>query len=225
MKRKIKVMGVTVIPLILLAVVSLVGIINLKTILIEMKNISEKDIPLTSILGSITEHQLEQAIWFERALRYGGTGSVDKLGIAVESFARLSDLVEEEIEKGKQIAKEASENAGSAATRREFDEILTHLSIIEEEHAEYELHVEQVFTLLSRGESASLNISVDKIEQEEEDLYRALRKLETRIEQFTLESMQMAVEREKSAIRLMVIGLGIFVIIGLIVFPLLLLFW
>ena len=175
MKKKIKVMGVTVLPLILLAMVSLIGIIKLKTILIELKNISEKDIPLTSVLSSITEHQLEQAIWFERALRYGETGSVDKLGIAEESFARLSDLAEKEIETGKQIAKEASENAEPAATRREFGEILTHLSNIEAEHIEYEHHVEQVFTLLRRGESTPLNALVEKIEHEEEDLYRALK--------------------------------------------------
>ncbi len=135
-------MGVTVLPLILLAIVSLVGIISSKTVLVELKNISEKDIPLTSVLSSITEHQLEQAIWFERAIRYGETGSGDKLGIAEESLAGLSDLVEQEIETGKQIAKELSENAEPAATRREFGEILTHLSIIEEEHAEYEHHVE-----------------------------------------------------------------------------------
>ncbi len=164
MKKKIKVMGVTVLPLILLAVVSLVGIISLKTVLVELKNISEKDIPLTSILGSITEHQLEQAIWFERALRYSGTGSGDKLGIAEESFDRLSDLVEQEIETGKQIAREASENAEPAATGKEFGEILTHLSIIEEEYAEYEHHVERVFTLLRQGESAPLNASIEKIE-------------------------------------------------------------
>ena len=37
----------------------------------ELEAIAEQDIPLTAKLTAITEHQLEQAIHFERAMRYG----------------------------------------------------------------------------------------------------------------------------------------------------------
>lgn len=37
----------------------------------ELKGIAEKDIPMTKLLTAITEHQLEQAILFEREVRFG----------------------------------------------------------------------------------------------------------------------------------------------------------
>jgi len=48
-----------------------VAITKMSTIGRELKEIAEQDIPLIEAITEITENQLEQFIWFERALRHG----------------------------------------------------------------------------------------------------------------------------------------------------------
>ena len=49
---------------------------QLHAIKIELHEVTEEDIPLTKILTKITTHQLEQAIYFEKALYYGSTQNI-----------------------------------------------------------------------------------------------------------------------------------------------------
>ena len=51
--------------------VAATGIVQMQAISVEIEGIAERDVPLTNTVTAITIHQLEQAINFERALRYG----------------------------------------------------------------------------------------------------------------------------------------------------------
>ena len=57
--------------LLLILLVSGYSWLSMKQIGGELASIAEDDIPLTAALSQITVHQLEQAIHFERAVRFG----------------------------------------------------------------------------------------------------------------------------------------------------------
>jgi len=46
------------------------AIYSINAVGVQLKQIAEEDIPLTSAVTQITVHQLEQAVLFERATRY-----------------------------------------------------------------------------------------------------------------------------------------------------------
>ena len=66
-----KILGIVGLCLVALAGVAGISIWQMSLIGAEIEEIAEQDIPLTGSLTNITVHQLEQAINFERALRYG----------------------------------------------------------------------------------------------------------------------------------------------------------
>ena len=66
-----KIMGMVGVLLLLMAISAAYGILKINHVGNELHAIAEEDIPLTEAVTEITVNQLEQAIWFERALRYG----------------------------------------------------------------------------------------------------------------------------------------------------------
>lgn len=71
MKVGTKVMSVVGLCLAVLAVVAATSVWQMQKIGDEIEGIAERDIPLTQAVTNITVHQLEQAINFERAIRFG----------------------------------------------------------------------------------------------------------------------------------------------------------
>ena len=67
-----KILSIVGICLMLLLAVAGIGIWQMSKIGHEITEIAELDIPLTQALTKVTEHQLEQAISLERALRASG---------------------------------------------------------------------------------------------------------------------------------------------------------
>ena len=70
---------------------------------IELKAIATQDIPLTKLMTKITEHQLEQAIHFERALRYAeimenNSKANESFKKNVVQFTQLSHKASKEIQ-------------------------------------------------------------------------------------------------------------------------------
>ena len=107
----------------------------------EIEEIAEQDMPLTEAITAITIHQLEQAINFERMLRYGeemeqieaARGRFEK---TFERFEELTKQVDEEILEAEALAKGAIEHAATPEAREEFEHVLEALEKIEAEHAD-----------------------------------------------------------------------------------------
>ena len=49
---------------------SITAVIAIESVGVKLKQIAKEDIPMTNIVTAVTTHQLEQAIQFERAVRY-----------------------------------------------------------------------------------------------------------------------------------------------------------
>jgi len=172
----------------------------------ELEDIAEQDIPMTKILTSITEHQLEQAVHFERVLRYGVLLKQEDNAAAhfkkeMALFNKLNKNIVNELHEGEALAKISIANAHSDAARKEFAHVLQSLKQIEQEHSGFEQHANQVFTLLTDGKLHEAEVIAEKVEQEEEQLYHELEALLIEIEKFTEASVHSALEHEQTALK------------------------
>ena len=136
-----KLIGIVSLIIFLLVAVAGVGIFQMQSIGSEIEEIAEQDMPLTEAITKITVHQLEQAINFERLLRYGEEIESDpsaeaKFEKAFEHFEKLTKQVDLEILEAEKIAERAIDHANTPAARQEFEHVLTALLKIETEHAD-----------------------------------------------------------------------------------------
>lgn len=190
--------------------VSVTGIWTMQKIGLEIESIAEHDVPLTEIVSKITVHQLEQAINFERAVRFGEEmahlpAARKHFETSVKKFEALSAKVDKEIKEGEHLAEAATKAAHTAAEKTEFSHILSALKTIEKHHHDFEVHASDAMKLMLAGNVPAALKLTEKIEIEEEKLDHELKALLTEIEKFTLEAAHQAEKDEKFGIQLMTI--------------------
>lgn len=181
----------------------------------ELETITEQDIPLTNILTRIAEHQLEQSIHLERALRYGDTMLTDKKAVTsfeseINQFDALSDLVELEINRCVTLIDTVlqDENSLTDANELELERVNASLFRIEKAHAILEGHTHQVFDFFRQNRPLEAQTLVKKVEIELKQLKFELKSLLTSAEIFTKEAGLRADEHKKSFSKIIIL-LGI----------------
>jgi len=220
-KIGVKIMGLVGILLLLQAISSGFGIIKIGYIGEELKGIAEQDIPMTEVVTEITVHQLEQAVWFERALRFGQV-SVNKnhaakdLEHAKASFESHSKDVETIIEKAKKLGADAAENAHTSEEHQAFAQVDSLLEEIEKEYKKYAANSHHAFELIDKGQLHEAQELAEAIEVEEKALDHKLKKLLKIIETYTEAAAQKAERDEKTAFTGMVTITVAALIIGIL---------
>ena len=213
-KTKIRLNSAVLVSLMLLSF--LIAVTAMGKIGNELEGISQQDIPLAQSLTAITEHQLEQAIHFERSLRFGNLLLVEDIAAAhfkqeKETFKSISHQVNQEIKDTEQQLLEAIDNAHSKLDKKEYLHIEENLKLIEKHHRQYEQHAEQVFILLEKDLLQEAEAIAQQVEHEEEKLGKELQDLLLEINEFTLHAAQQATAHEHMA----VIWLSVFFILAL----------
>ncbi|VAX11678.1 Methyl-accepting chemotaxis sensor/transducer protein [hydrothermal vent metagenome] len=205
---KTKILGLATILIMLMLGSTGFALLKINNIGTKIQAIAKQDIPLTKMLTEITVNQLEQAINFERALRYGGgmqtkNASASYYKKAVTAFNTSTTIIAEEIKQGEFIAKEAIEAAHSEQARQEFKHINSLLIEIENQHLLYEKHVREIFLDLSKGDISHAYDSSNGIEIEEEKIDHKLESLLTEIEKLTESAILTAEHDEQSAFQIL----------------------
>lgn len=206
---KQQIIGLVSILTSLILILSYVGINSMNKIGGEIQAIAHQDIPMTSAITTITVHQLEQAISFERALRLGEEMESDKTSApkfkaVVQHFEELSHKVDKEILDTEKQVEEAIHNAHDAESKKEFQHVLSVLKNIEKEHASYESHAANVFSLLAKGKFHDAHAKAEGVSAEEEKLDHELKNLLKEIVNFTEKATLRAEKDEKSAVTLLI---------------------
>ena len=185
------------------------AIYSMKSISVELEAIVEQDIPMTESLTLITVHQLEQAIHFERAISYGELigredGASSQFKKEKEKFKSLSAQVDNEISSGISLSENNTAAAHSDEERKEFNHVSSVLRDVKKQHKNFEIHANEVFSLLDSGKHHEAEQMSKKIEQEEEELNSKLASLLLEIEKFTHEAGLRAKDNEHRAINILV---------------------
>ncbi len=213
---------------------SLVGFLILSTVLVggfgvytmtkighELEEVADRALPLNALLEKITQHQLEQAILMERALRIGNvnahaeTETFDTVRHHFEEIAAQTDV---EIAAARAMVDEFLKTSLSEETRLEFDLVSGALDRIETEHRVYEDHVESIFDSVAKGDinSASLIEAVIRTEAEQENLNTEIENLLNRISSFTQTSMNMALADERNGKMMIAILSSLATLLGIL---------
>ncbi len=197
------------------------ALITMNSIGKKMTTIAEQDMPLTKIITEITVHQLEQAINFERALRYGEKMKNNELSRAnfnkaLSTFNQLNKKVEQELKRGQIVARDAHKFSGSMKERNEFEHVSNLLLDIENQHTIYDNDVRQVFFELSKGNVHQVQELAEKVEKEEEIIDQNLEKLLLEIENFTELSTREAEHDEQRAFKILSIAVFVSIIVGVV---------
>ena len=202
--NRIYAMGIA--QLCLLLIVSGLSLVQMAKIGNELIDIAEEDIPLTRYLTQLTEHQLEQAILFERALLYkslldqGNQKFAPKLTTVLDEISVLSEKITKELTFATSFAAEAITKAHSDSARQEFTKVTKQLRVIDGHYASVNSHMTSVLNKLSSSQLVLLMDEVVKVEQEEDDLKNELIALLDDIQSYTQEASLQAEHDEQAAI-------------------------
>jgi methyl-accepting chemotaxis protein len=220
MKLSTKIIGMVSVMLFLMAFSSGFGILKIGEIGKKLKEIAEEDIPLTEIITEITINQLEQAIWFERSLRYGGMISNEtakqEFQNAVKAFEKYTKLVDKEFKEAEKIAEHAASISNTTESRHEFKDINKKLRTIEKHHAIYEDQAHKVFDLINKGKLHKAALLAKRVVKNEEELDHELESFLKHVSKFTENAALDAEHAEQTAIMGMTIVSVLSVFIGLL---------
>lgn len=221
--QKVYILGV--IQLLLICLVGGVGYSQMSKIGLELIDIAEEDIPLTGMLTRLTEHQLQEAVMFERALRKG-------LAKSSSDAQRRSDIQAVRIEIDKLVKKSTLEfieitafieegipKLHSAEAVTEYKALLSRLRKVQEKYHSLKSESNSALdTVLNAGESTNLESMIDIVEEHRDDIDHQLIEMLDSIQAFTLEAALKAEKDEIAGIRL-IGGLLIFSFIVAVIVP------
>jgi len=203
----------------IMMIAQLYALISMNNIGVEIKAIAEQDIPLTEQLTRVATLQLEQAIRFERAVRYGekdlkqDQASSIKFKDATAQFDDFDTRVIETLKNTEIFAAEANEKARTDAEKQEFEKVVKTIKLIKSEHADYARHAQQVFSEFNLNNNQGLESLISQVQREEDQLDEEIKTLLLDVEKFTEASALLAEAHEQAAIIVMIIlfilGIGI----------------
>jgi methyl-accepting chemotaxis protein len=203
--------------LLFICIIGGVGVYKMTIIGNEMEEITHKNLPLTSLLEKITVHQLEQAVLLEKGLRFKGVSARmegEDFNSVVKHFLELSKKTDAEILEAETMVQKALAEDISPEARAEYELVLAELKVIEKEHKNYEAHVQEIFTDLSRLNDATstINSKVIQAEKEQNKLDKEIEALMFEVSGFTTKSMEKALADEQlGKLLILKLAIGIFI--------------
>lgn len=193
-----------------LLISTITSVVKMDQIGNEITAIAEQDIPLTEVVTAVTINQLEQAINFERTLRYGeemqtNASATSKFKAAKQSFDKHSEEIANEIKQGESLARTAKQFAHNDEAAKEFAHVETLLKKIEKQHETYEQHAHEAMAALTKGDLQHAHKISEIAEHEEEQIDHELEALLIELEKFTAAAALTAEKNEHIAVRLLII--------------------
>ena len=184
----------------------------------EIKSIAEIDLPLTVIVTEASTNQLEQSIQFERILKFAletemDPGAAAGYADAVKKFREYGVTVEQKLTEAKRLSEDSIEIVSQGTQLKELESALVELGQIEDAHALFEAHTEEVIDLLAAGQLEEGMTIGNEVDKEVAELDSAIESLLFQIERFTVEAAQQAEQHERSALSWL-ITLSCVVILG-----------
>ena len=193
---------------------ALLAIYALSSVGKKLKTIAEEDIPLTNAVTNITVHQLEQAVLFERAIRYAEFMAEDQhmkkeYEKSKAAFLKMAKKVDKEIlaaeEQVHHIIEYETSHGGAAELIEEFKHVEKILKSVEKQHTNFDHHVEKVFALFEAGQRIKAEHEAEKVDAEEDKLDHELEALLAELGEFTANAALEAEHIEKEFLNLLIV--------------------
>ena len=217
--QKILLLGLT--QILLMIILGGYAIYQMDKIGLALIDIAEEDIPLTKMLTKVTEHQLEQAIYFERALIKAirveqgleTKANFDKYKNKVHD---LTVKTEKEIFEVEEFIEHAIPLLHSEKAKIKFENLLIELKKVEKSYSTLVNEVDEVMALGSSGDIKKMLKYAYKVEEHEDELDQALIKILDDVQNFTLDTALQAEKDEIVALQMMTVMAIVAVTVGIL---------
>jgi len=182
--------------------------LQLRSIGNEIEEIAELDVPIAALLTKVTTHQLEQAVHFERAVRFGEelnfpgvpedvrTAAAKHFDEEIKEFHKYSKLVVEEAEAVRAMHDIALEMARTAEALAHYDGVDQHTVEFLKAHKIYDVHVLELMDMFRAGAMDGVFALVEAIEKEQGAFIKDLEATTDKVAVFTEETARRAEEHE-----------------------------
>ncbi|SNS95044.1 Signal transduction histidine kinase [Ekhidna lutea] len=178
------------------------GLLRVVTTHKDIDDVANIDLPLIEVLTQIETYQLEQAINFERAIRYaeeiepGNDIALQGFAMADSTFRYMAELVDILLVDAEHQVSEALKITNQEAQRIKLKGLLLSIKKLESDHTSYENHALEVVDLLEEGRLEEAVFASERVEHEEDQFNKQVEGVLMRHEMFT-EALVKIVEQEE----------------------------
>lgn len=197
------------------------AISSMNSIGVELAAIAEEDIPLTEILATLTERQLEQSVGFER-IRHLGAHHISgdsqrkqEFDDEVKLFDKGTEKIEKETRSAEAIVKQAVMHL-SGSDAEEFNNVNKWLKKISGEHKQYVEHAHKVIATFLQGDVQQAEKLAEGAVQEGDNMTHELEVLLSQIGKFTEGRAKLAEEHEHEAVIMLMILAVVSIVVGVV---------
>lgn len=216
-----KILSLTALQLALVLLVGWIGLSQMKKIGDEIIDIAEIDIPLTNIMTTITEHQLQQVILFERSLFEASLveaslSTKPVLLDKIDKTRKLTKTIHKELEDAHKLVEDTILIAHTEVTVEKLKDLLKKIILIEEHYVALEGELFTILDTLEAGNVYSKIKEIKVLEKHQHELDEELIDVLAQISEFTSDSAYKAEKDELAAIKLITVILVVSVIASII---------
>ncbi|MEL0655806.1 methyl-accepting chemotaxis protein [Pseudoalteromonas issachenkonii] len=195
---KIYLLGVS--QILLMFVIGVISLIQMNKIGIELVDIAERDIPLSNMLSKMSEHKLEQTIFFQRALLRASL-EPDEANEKIENkLTSLTQKIQSEFDKSEKFVTDSIDYLHSEKVKASFTSLASDLKLLNKEYQSISVNINDVIEATKTQSVGSLGDKIKLIEVAEDKFDKKLITLLSQIQQFTLNSALRAENDEKQGI-------------------------
>ena len=174
---------------------SVLNVIRLAIMADHIENIKETDIPLTKKITKLTEHQLEQEIYFEKAFRYAAAldrnNNKTKFESAIKRFNLHDNKVNLYVSNSLVLIEKQQLSDLEQSLNQELSFLHQQLTTIKIQHSQWSTNSRRVLSLLTQGkieQAEQLSVDVDEgAELLTQEVIAALKKIENLTEHAIIE--------------------------------------
>jgi methyl-accepting chemotaxis protein len=196
--------------LFVLGIVGGVSIYKMTEIGHELEEVDRFELPLALLVEQTTISQLEQAMLFEKALRFRSIAVAiegENFDSTVQAFAKYAKKAEAELLQALDLIDKALASGPPAEAATQLKEFQRALKAIEAKHKSYDSTVGELFAELSRSPDAvaTLNARIVGVAKDQQELVSSLENLAAKSAAFVSHSMHEALEDETIAKNIVVV--------------------
>jgi methyl-accepting chemotaxis protein len=166
MKLLTKLAGMVTILLAITFFVAGFSMISITNVGENLRGIANTDVPLMNSITRITLNQLEQSVWFERALisvEQDDWYSYDK---AASELINTGHLANNEFEVSIQLLKTSIEEVTNEEQGKQYNDIAERLNEIYTEYMELNDSTQEILVLMKNGTISSIDIDMSLVKQQ-----------------------------------------------------------
>lgn len=197
-----------------LLIISSVTLLRLMVTHHTIDDVARIDLPLVELLTRIETNQLEQSIYFERAVRYAEEMAESELSresfiTSDSAFRNLAAMVDIDLLEAERHVDAALTSTEQTTQLLKLKGLKLSIKKLETDHSRYEHHVITVLEYLERDDIAGALERLEKVEVEENQFNNQIEGVLFRLESFT-EALVIYVEEEEEYTMMWIVMLTLF---------------